>query len=326
MANPPWPSSQPTHPQGLSLAPRRLTNNSESSVGQRSDVWAQLASQVQATIGINPQIASAHHQQSQGPAAPQQPNMAVAHYTSTQPLASHQTTPPAPQVPGLAAASLWNPTAAQPGNNNMTAAAYQIPSNWSGTNSHMTMNRPGHYLNPSQMSQNQMTSASIVPALTTSSLVPPDFDGASVPKDGDWGSNARSFREDGDGNNKKTSSAKIKQNRERNREHARSTRLRKKAYVQKLNEMAGGLRALQTDEIRQRRLAVHQMAEKQKTRKRLVQKFLHFHSNFEADPQAWRSLVEEDFWLKQPVTPFRSFQRSEVERVRCTLMISSFKS
>ena len=37
---------------------------------------------------------------------------------------------------------------------------------------------------------------------------------------------------------------KTEKNRERNREHARSTRLRKKAYIQKLKDMAQGLRAV----------------------------------------------------------------------------------
>ena len=111
---------------------------------------------------------------------------------------------------------------------------------------------------------------------------------------------------------------KAKQNRERNREHARSTRLRKKAYVQKLKEMAEGLRAIQTEEIRQRRLAVQQMTEIQKTRRSVVQTFLKYHSCYESDSTKWTILIEDTFWLKQPVTPFRSFRRSEVEKVSST--------
>lgn len=109
--------------------------------------------------------------------------------------------------------------------------------------------------------------------------------------------------------------AKAQQNRERNREHARSTRLRKKAYVQQLKEMADGLREIQTTEIRQRRMAVQKMMDVKKSRRTLVQTVLAFHATYESDPDKWRAVVEESFWFKQPVTPFRSFRRSEVEKV-----------
>ncbi|KAL3927746.1 MAG: hypothetical protein SGARI_005243 [Bacillariaceae sp.] len=108
---------------------------------------------------------------------------------------------------------------------------------------------------------------------------------------------------------------KAQQSRERNREHARSTRLRKKAYIQKLKEMATGLRSMQTAEIRQRRISMQQMLDKQATRRAVVQKFLQYHVTCETDPMKWNVLLEDSFWLKEPVTPFRSFRRSEVDRV-----------
>mmetsp|Transcript_29542 Transcript_29542/g.71046 ORF Transcript_29542/g.71046 Transcript_29542/m.71046 type:complete len:660 (+) Transcript_29542:99-2078(+) len=108
--------------------------------------------------------------------------------------------------------------------------------------------------------------------------------------------------------------AKAQHNRERNREHARSTRLRKKAYVQELKEMADGLREIQTTEIRQRRMSVQKMMDVKKSRRRQVQAVLAFHAECESDPNKWRAVVEESFWFKQPVTPFRSFRRSEVEK------------
>ena len=104
-------------------------------------------------------------------------------------------------------------------------------------------------------------------------------------------------------------------NRERNREHARSTRLRKKAYIQKLKDMASGLRAVQTEEIRQRRISMQKMMEIQRVRRSVVHTFLNYHSNFESDPAKWNILVEDSFTLKQPITPYRSFRRSEVDRV-----------
>ena len=105
-------------------------------------------------------------------------------------------------------------------------------------------------------------------------------------------------------------------NRERNREHARSTRLRKKAYIQKLKDMASGLRAVQTEEIRQRRISMQKMMEVQRVRRSVVHTFLNYHSNYESDPAKWNILVEDNFTLKQPITPYRSFRRAEVDRVR----------
>lgn len=109
---------------------------------------------------------------------------------------------------------------------------------------------------------------------------------------------------------------KVQQSRERNREHARTTRMRKKAYVQKLRDMAYGLRAVQTEEIRQRRISMHELLKIQKVRRAVVQTVLQYHANNENDHSKWSVLLEDSFYLKQPVTPFRSFRRSEIDRVR----------
>jgi hypothetical protein len=109
--------------------------------------------------------------------------------------------------------------------------------------------------------------------------------------------------------------SKAQHSRERNREHARSTRLRKKAYIQKLKDMADGLRSVQTEEIRQRRISMQKLLEVQKVRRAVVQTALQYHATNQQDPVKWNVLLEDSFWLKQPVTPFRSFRRSEVERV-----------
>ena len=107
-----------------------------------------------------------------------------------------------------------------------------------------------------------------------------------------------------------------KQNRDRNREHARSTRLRKKAYVAKLKELVEGLHAERTEEVRQRRIAIQSLAEMQNVRRSVVKSFLRYHANYEPDERKWTTLLEDKFWLKQPVTPYRSFRSSEIEKVR----------
>ena len=112
-----------------------------------------------------------------------------------------------------------------------------------------------------------------------------------------------------------TPEERARQNRDRNREHARSTRLRKKAYVQKLKELVEGLHAERTEEVRQRRVAIQHLAETQNVRRAVVRSFLRFHANFESDERKWSTILEDDAWLKQPVTPYRSFRRAEIEQV-----------
>ena len=108
---------------------------------------------------------------------------------------------------------------------------------------------------------------------------------------------------------------KAKQNRDRNREHARSTRLRKKAYVQKLKELVEGLNIERSEEVRQRRVAIQHLSEVQSVRRAAIQTCLRFLSNNEIDKRKWSTILEESFWLKQPVTPYRYFRRSEIENV-----------
>lgn len=110
-----------------------------------------------------------------------------------------------------------------------------------------------------------------------------------------------------------TPEERAKQNRDRNREHARSTRLRKKAYVGKLKELVEGLHAERSEEVRRRRVAIQQLAEVQKVRREVVKEFLRLHSNYDCDIRKWGLLLEDNFWLKQPVTPYRSFRRVEIE-------------
>lgn len=115
--------------------------------------------------------------------------------------------------------------------------------------------------------------------------------------------------------NELSAEEKARASRDRNREHARSTRLRKKAYVQKLKELVEGLHAERTEEVRKRRVAVQHLAEKQSVRRAVVRSFLQFHASYEGDPRKWMTLLEDNFWFKQPVTPYRSFRRAEIEQV-----------
>ena len=130
-----------------------------------------------------------------------------------------------------------------------------------------------------------------------------------IPPNGDRGGKGDKPRRD------VTPEERARQNRDRNREHARSTRLRKKAYVQKLKELVEGLHQERTEEVRQRRVAIQHLAEMQNVRRGVVRTFLRFHSGFETDARKWETILEDNFWLKQPVTPYRSFRRTEIEQV-----------
>ena len=113
-----------------------------------------------------------------------------------------------------------------------------------------------------------------------------------------------------------TAAEKAQLHRDRNREHARSTRLRKKAYVNKLKELVDTLRTERSEESKRRRVAVQHLAEVQRVRRAVVNTFLKFHTANESDPRKWATIVEEDgFVFKQPVTPYRYFRRSEIDKV-----------
>jgi len=115
-------------------------------------------------------------------------------------------------------------------------------------------------------------------------------------------------------NKEMTPQEKSQANRDRNREHARCTRLRKKAYVNKLKELVDGLHAERSEDARKRRVAVQHLAEIQETRRKVAHTFLGYHAKFERDMEKWKTILEEDFWLKQPVTPYRSFRRCEIQK------------
>jgi hypothetical protein len=113
-----------------------------------------------------------------------------------------------------------------------------------------------------------------------------------------------------------SASDRAKHNRDRNREHARTTRLRKKAYVTKLKDLVEGLHSQRTEDNRQRIVAIQHLSEVQGVRRNVVRTFLNYFSSYERDDRKWVTLIEDKFWFKEPVTPYRSFRRAEIEKVR----------
>lgn len=273
----------------------------DSSVGQSSAAIAQLASEVQATIEGG--------QQSQR-VNPSQPSLSMNTNAPVPPIIPIQNSFSLPMM--------WNGAP-------VSGPSYQIPQSayWAPTQRVLTQsNTPA-----TRKGTTSSTPAAVEPAtnayLSSQSIALPNISTSSVIQ-ADSNEDAPVKKKPRGKSSKKASlvelsvEEKAMQSRVRNREHARSTRLRKKAYVHKLKEMADGLRAIQTEEIRQRRMAVHKMAEVQKIRRDHIQTVLKYQSNYEGDPKKWSALLEDSFWYKQPVTPFRSFRRVEVDKVRAT--------
>ena len=120
-----------------------------------------------------------------------------------------------------------------------------------------------------------------------------------------------------------TDTTTVEERRDRNRNNAKATRVRKKAYVNKLKELLDGLHAERNEDARIRRVAVRRLAEIQDLRRRVVRTFLRNHAVYGcSDRTGWATILEENFSMKQPVTPYRSFRRSEIQKVRFSCQLT----
>lgn len=97
--------------------------------------------------------------------------------------------------------------------------------------------------------------------------------------------------------------------RKRNREHARSTRKRKKQYVECLKKQVADLmerqKELESRGAEGQAIATEDESAVESLRKDLAQRFLKFTTSNVTDPVQWAELIEETFSLLQPRTPFR---------------------
>ena len=56
-----------------------------------------------------------------------------------------------------------------------------------------------------------------------------------------------------------------------------------------------GLYAKRSEEARKRMVAVQHLAKIQRTRRKIISKFLKFHSGYEFDPRKWEMILEDVF-------------------------------
>eukprot|EP00904_Undaria_pinnatifida_P002001 jgi/Undpi1/11801/HiC_scaffold_4.g01500.m1 len=106
---------------------------------------------------------------------------------------------------------------------------------------------------------------------------------------------------------------RAKQNRDRNREHARNTRLRKKAFVEELKKQVEELVATREREERQRRAECRRDAALRDIRLQVLLTFLEYRGRAEMGRQEWQSVLDDHFEMRMPITPYRTFPPQQVQ-------------
>jgi PAS domain S-box-containing protein len=115
-----------------------------------------------------------------------------------------------------------------------------------------------------------------------------------------------------------TEAEKVKANRDRNREHARNTRLRKKAYLEKLKATVDDLCRERDSIVSERASAANLLVEMHNTRTEVLMSFFALRTCNEKRRKLWSSILDEScFTCIMPVTPYRSFPASEVQVSKC---------
>jgi PAS domain S-box-containing protein len=115
-----------------------------------------------------------------------------------------------------------------------------------------------------------------------------------------------------------TPAEKAKANRDRNREHARNTRLRKKAYLEQLKMTVDELCQERDTLVSERAGASSILVEMHNTRTEVLMSFFALRSVYEKKRELWASILDEScFVCVMPVTPYRSFPASEVQVSKC---------
>lgn len=115
-----------------------------------------------------------------------------------------------------------------------------------------------------------------------------------------------------------TTEEKAKANRDRNREHARNTRLRKKAYLEKLKKTVDELCRERDSLVNERAGAASVLVEVNNKRKEAVVNFFAIRTSADRRRELWANIVDETcFTFLLPVTPYRSFPASEVQVSKC---------
>lgn len=97
-----------------------------------------------------------------------------------------------------------------------------------------------------------------------------------------------------------TPDERARQNRDRNREHARNTRLRKKAYVEELKRTLTELVSQRDAADIEKRHAAQRELEQREVRFRVIEEFLKLRGRNESNFARWAAILEDGFSLTLP--------------------------
>ncbi len=144
------------------------------------------------------------------------------------------------------------------------------------------------------------TSTDHVKALTGNNWVTACSNSSQAPSDssvngGDAKGNNRARRQN------LTPDERARQNRDRNREHARNTRLRKKAYVEELKRTLTELVAQRDASELEKRQTAQRELEQREVRFRVLEEFLKLRGRNEANFARWAAILEDKFTFTVPV-------------------------
>ena len=117
-----------------------------------------------------------------------------------------------------------------------------------------------------------------------------------------------------------TEEQRLKYNRERNREHAKNTRIRKKAYVERLKISVDELCRERDALMSERAAAASLMLEVHSKRVDVLRSFFALRAGYGAEQkrELWSGILDESsFSCRLPVTPYQSFPSSEVQVSNC---------
>jgi len=109
-----------------------------------------------------------------------------------------------------------------------------------------------------------------------------------------------------------TADERARQNRDRNREHARNTRLRKKAYVEELKRTLTELVSQRDAAESEKRQSAQRELEQREVRFRVIEEFLKLRGRNETNFARWAAILEDGFTLTLPLTDLNKMVHGEV--------------
>ena len=111
-----------------------------------------------------------------------------------------------------------------------------------------------------------------------------------------------------------TPDERARQNRDRNREHARNTRLRKKAYVEELKRTLTELVSQRDAAEVEKRQAAQRELEQREVRFRVIEEFLKLRGRNETNFARWAAILEDGFSLTVPPSDLRNMSQVDSEQ------------